>query len=98
MFSHPHLFGPILEFDAAKCVANEVKHGVSFALAARVDGYPALIWLDVRRGYGEERYIAIAPIGARLYVAVFVIRGRILRIITLRKANTREVKRYAKQA
>lgn len=96
MFSHPHLFGLVLEFDAAKSALNTAKHGVPLSLAARIDWHGACIWLDVRRAYGEERYACIAPIGSRLYASAFVIRGRILRVITLRRANSREVKRYAK--
>ena len=33
-------------------------------------------------------------IGARLYVLVFTLRETAVRIISLRKANSREVKRY----
>jgi uncharacterized DUF497 family protein len=52
---------------------------------------------DNRRSYGEERYIAATPIGARLHVVVFTIRSGTLRIISLRKANRREIKRYETQ-
>lgn len=50
--------------------------------------------LDRRFNYGESRYIGFAPIGDRVYNVIFVDRGNVRRIISLRKANKREVNRY----
>lgn len=47
--------------------------------------------------YGETRMIALAPIRERLYCAVYVDREDNRRIISLRKANYREVIQYANQ-
>ncbi len=47
-----------------------------------------------RRGYGEVREIGFALIERRLYLVVFVQRSAVMRIISLRKANSREVKLY----
>ena len=44
--------------------------------------------------YGEPRHIGYGPIGRRLYCVVFVDQGGTLRIISLRKANNREIDRY----
>ncbi|MBF0429416.1 MAG: BrnT family toxin [Magnetococcales bacterium] len=44
--------------------------------------------------YGEERMIGYAPIDRRLYCVVFVDRGEVRRVISLRKANSREVRVY----
>jgi uncharacterized DUF497 family protein len=52
-------------------------------------------WLDTRRDYGEARMCAIAYIGVRLYYVAFVDRADVRRIISLRRANLKEVKRYA---
>ena len=49
---------------------------------------------DTRIDYGESRRIAIGDIGGRLHVVVFTVRADRVRIIGLRKANPREVKRY----
>lgn len=49
---------------------------------------------DTRADYGELREIGFALIGDRLYVVVFVQRGDVMRVISLRKANSREVKLY----
>ena len=55
----------------------------------------AVAWEDVRRPYGEARMVAIGYIGLRLYVVVYVDRDDSRRIISLRKANSREVNFYA---
>lgn len=54
----------------------------------------ACVWPDTRRDYGETRWICLVPIGARLYTAIVVQRGRTLRVVSLRKANNREMIRY----
>ena len=54
-----------------------------------------MIALDHRVDYGEQREIAIAYIGRRLHVVVYVQRSLARRIISLRKANKREIERYA---
>ena len=54
---------------------------------------------DTRREYGESRQIGYAIAGRRLYCVVFVDRaGDVRRIISLRKANSREVASYARNA
>lgn len=49
---------------------------------------------DIRRDYRELREVGFTVINERLYVAVFVQRGEVMRIISLRKANKRDVKLY----
>lgn len=83
-----------IEFDPAKDTANRAKHGVSLALARELDWESALVWLDERFEYGELRIIALAPKSKILYYVAFVNRGEVRRIISLRRANRREVKRY----
>jgi len=82
-------------FDPAKNDSNEHKHGVPLSLAAEFEWEDALCWEDTRYRYGEPRMVALGYIGLRLYSVVFVDRGGRRRIISLRKANSREVKRYA---
>jgi len=83
-----------IEFDPAKNLANQDKHGVSLALAVELDWEAALVWVDERIEYGEARMIALAPTTGTLYYVAFVDRGRARRIISLRRANRREVKHY----
>jgi uncharacterized protein len=84
-------------FDPAKDDANIASHGVSLELAARIDWPEVLVGVDDRRDYGELREIGYALIDARLYCVVFTQRAAILRIISLRKANNREIDRYEEQ-
>ncbi|MFC3380260.1 BrnT family toxin [Rugamonas sp. CCM 8940] len=51
--------------------------------------------MDGRKEYGEERKCAIGYIDDRLFYVVYVDRAESRRIISLRKANSREVHRYA---
>ena len=85
-----------IEFDPAKDAANQAKHGVSLALAVELDWEAALVWVDVRFEYEELRMIALAPRTEILYYVAFVERGAARRIISLRRANRREVSHYVK--
>ena len=83
------------EFDPAKDRSNVEKHGVSLALAERLDWDAALASEDDRFEYGEVRYRALAPLGQVLFFVAFVERAETWRIISLRRANQREVRHYA---
>ena len=83
-----------IEFDSAKDAANQAKHGVSLALAVELDWEAALVWVDDRFEYDELRMVALAPETEILYYVAFVERGEVRRVISLRRANRREVKHY----
>ncbi len=85
-----------IDFDPAKDAKNIAKHGgVSLALAREIEWETLWAMEDDRQDYGETRMIGLAYIGLRLFCVVFTDRGATRRIISLRKANSREVKRYA---
>ncbi|MGA8052303.1 MAG: BrnT family toxin [Burkholderiales bacterium] len=83
-----------IEFDPAKDAANQTKHGVSLSMAGKLDWEAALVWVDERFEYSETRMKALAPKTEILYYVAFVDRGEVRRIISLRRANRREVKHY----
>lgn len=87
-----------ITFDPAKNTSNQAKHGVSLALAKMLEWDTLICKPDTRRDYGEARQIGYAIAGERLYCVVFVDRPEGApterRIISLRKANSREVKSY----
>ena len=87
---------PRLIWDPDKDAHDLIKHGVSLALAVGFEWESTVFWSDLRRDYGEIRVAAIGYIGLRLYQVVFVDRADERRVISLRKANRREVNRYAK--
>ena len=49
---------------------------------------------DFRRDYGEERFNMLARCDGRVYHVTFTMRGAVTRIISARKANQRERRRY----
>ena len=83
-------------FDPGKDATNLGKHGLSLAAAAELSWEAALVWIDDRADYGEVRVVALAPIGDILYFVAFVDRETKRRIISLRRANRREVNHYVK--
>jgi uncharacterized protein len=83
-----------IEFDRGKNIANVAKHGIDMAAAAEFDFETAVTWTDTRKSYGETRTIAVGFIARRLYVLVFTMRARIMRVISLRKANRKESAAY----
>jgi len=84
-----------IAYDAAKNDANLRKHGVPLSAAVAIDWDDALSWPDERKDYGETRMCALGSIDDRLYYVVYVDRGETRRIISLRKANLREITRHA---
>ncbi len=85
-----------IEFDAAKDAANREKHGVSLGEAAQLEWDRMVTEIDTRQVYGEVREVGYSVMGERLYCVVFVRRDEVTRIISLRKANRREVDDYEK--
>ena len=83
-----------IEFDGVKDAANQAKHGVSLGMAIDLDWDVALVWVESRFDYNETRMTALAPKTRILYCVAFVDREGVRRIISLRRANRREVKHY----
>ena len=79
-------------YDPTKDTANPAKHGVSLALAEVLFAGPQVSMTDDRFEYGEVRKVAFGLINDRLFVCVYA-REAERRVISLRKANIREVKR-----
>ncbi|WP_077273041.1 BrnT family toxin [Acidithiobacillus thiooxidans] len=85
----------IFEWDEAKRLINLEKHGVDFVDAPKMWAGPMLVAEDTRREYGEPRYVGMGHIEGRLMVIVHTHRSpNIVRVISLRKANSREVHAY----
>lgn len=84
-----------ITFDPAKDKVNQAKHGVSLSLARTLDWVEVMAKPDTRRDYGELREIGYGVIENRLYCVVFTQRRDTMHVISLRKANSREVRHYA---
>jgi uncharacterized protein len=84
----------LYEWDEGKRAANLRDHGVDFAEARHFDWDTAVVTIDDREDYGELREMALGFIGVRLHAMAFTQRGDTVRIISLRKANRVEMRRY----
>lgn len=84
-----------LIWDTAKRIRNLEKHGCDFSIVESFNWEAAVTREDTRMDYGERRFVSISIIGDRHYVAVWTERAGACRLISLRKANSREVRFYA---
>jgi uncharacterized DUF497 family protein len=85
----------MFEWDENKAESNRIKHDVSFPFAVRAfDDQNRVTVIDNRRDYGEMRYVTLAKIGDRVYVVAYTYRLARIRLISARKANTKEVNHY----
>ena len=81
-----------LEWDEHKRQSNIKKHGVDFQLVTLFDFDSAQEYSYIRNN--EQRIIAYGLIGNQLFVLVYTERNDNLRVISLRKANSKEVKNH----
>jgi hypothetical protein len=85
------------EWDDAKDLSNQRKHGLSFAEARQLfeSGADYLEIFDVEHSEFEDRFIAIGPIDRGLVVVVYTEQEEdSIRIIGARLANKREQALY----
>lgn len=83
------------EWDEAKRLANIAKHGIDFYDAkAALEDAPVML-VDDRKDYGERRCIAAGQAKGHILIVVFTVRNGVFRIISARKANSRERRKYA---
>ncbi len=86
-----------ITFDPAKNDRNVVERGLSFERVADLDWDTAVSVEDMRKDYGERRLRVLALLDRRLHVAVITQRGDATHVISLRKANKKEVKWYGQE-
>ena len=81
------------EWDEHKQRTNLAKHQMDFEMMADFEWGNALIERSDR--HGEIRWSAIGYLGSRICHVAFTMRGDNIRVISLRPAKAREVRRYA---
>ena len=87
----------MIEFDPEKGKLNRGKHKVMIDLGAEIFDRDYIEEEDARNDYGETRFVAIGPVaslGDRICVVVYTWRDAKRRLISFRKANDREVRKY----
>jgi uncharacterized DUF497 family protein len=82
-----------IEFDAAKDETNRAKHGVG-PIVGRIVLESRVADLIDSRSATEERRIAFGTIEGRLFACVYTMRGPVYRVISVRKANRREQRKW----
>lgn len=83
------------EWDTQKSETCFQTRGFDFAYAARAFLDPdRSVREDDRYDYEESRYVVMGKIESHLFCVVYTVRGGTIRIISARKANSREVKQY----
>jgi uncharacterized DUF497 family protein len=84
-----------IEFDTEKDTAKIARHGVALAVGAKIfDDQDVLIVPTIREEDREERYKAIGLIGDKLWTAMHVYRGDVVRFLSVRRSNTGEQRSY----
>ncbi len=84
----------LIDFDPAKNAKNIRERGLSFERAAEFDFLSATYLLDDRQDYGELRQIAIGYLDGRLHFLCFVQIPDGIRVVSFRKANSKEARKY----
>ncbi len=84
----------VYEWDEAERAANVAKHGIDLAEITTFDLLGAVIVDDRRSDYGEHRLRAYMRGQGVGYALSFTWRGTTMRIISLRRAREREMRRY----
>jgi uncharacterized DUF497 family protein len=97
MFNRIYDIMTSIEFDIAKSEKNLRERGVAFERFADMDLESAISVEDTRSDYGERRMRVLGHIDGQLHAAVITPRGEKVRVISLRRANKREERAYAKE-
>jgi uncharacterized DUF497 family protein len=83
------------EWDENKAQSNLAKHGVPFASALRLFADSWLIEFEASKPEdGEVRHKAVGVIAGRLFTVVYVSCAGVIRIISARRSNRSEARRY----
>jgi uncharacterized protein len=83
-----------ITFDPAKRAVTLAKRGLDFVDAALVFAGDTVDTDDLRVDYGERRVITVGRLRGRMVIVVWTPRGEARHVISMRKANERERRRY----
>lgn len=82
------------EWDPKKNQETIQRRGISLKRAMKIFNGPVVRWVDHRQDYGERRWVTVGRAEGRLMTVVYTIRGGKIRIISARKANKNERRKY----
>ncbi len=61
-----------IEFDKAKSEQNARNRGLPFDMVVKLDWHSAVVWLDARKDYKENRWSALVPMGTAFILSVYM--------------------------
>ncbi|MEG3439338.1 BrnT family toxin [Pannus brasiliensis CCIBt3594] len=82
------------DWDEAKRLSNLENHEIDFAGVPPIFDSPCVIREDKRRDYGEIRMIVLGELRGEICYVVYTVREETCRLISARRANERERKKY----
>jgi uncharacterized DUF497 family protein len=83
------------EWDDAKAASNHQRHKITFDQAREVFADPFIIeWIDEGQDEHEQRFSALGMVENRLLFVAYTMRGDMIRIISARRAESFERRRY----
>ena len=83
-----------ISFDPNKDASIQRDHHLSLAFGEQVLTGRVFKFSDTWFDYSEERLVCFGYVEGRLHVCVYTVREDTVRIISVRKANDREIKKY----
>jgi uncharacterized DUF497 family protein len=83
----------MFEFDPNKSKANKLKHGIDFYVARRLWKDPRRIEIPAR-WVDEPRFLLIACLKKEVWSAIYTLRNKRIRIISVRKSGENEKEIY----
>jgi uncharacterized DUF497 family protein len=85
----------MFEWDAHKAAENSAKHRITFEMARDVFDDPFVVeWPDDAQDAGEQRFAALGMVEGRILFVAYTMRGDTIRIISARRAEPFERRRY----
>ncbi len=87
----------VFEFDEAKSAANKAKHCLNFVEAQELWAGGVLLKTPAMTLKDEQRWAAIGKLASKHWVAFYTMRGETIRLISVRRARTGEIKYYESQ-
>lgn len=84
-----------IEFDPEKRNRTLAERQLDFARASEVFADVNVTAADTRLNYGELRFTTVGVLDGRMVILVWTPRGEVRRIISMRKANEREIAKFA---
>ena len=83
----------VFEFDQQKSIRNHEKHGIDFIEVQSLWQDPEFIVIPAQTSE-EERYLLIGKYDNKIWSAIFTIRNKKIRIISVRRSRKNEEKIY----